>query len=291
MSIPLELVTDSYGLVLRELASEADDFAFFAAIDANREQLSQCDDETASKYPNLSAVTETRLHPSNPDKIRMGIWNTDTFVGSINLTPDNYGSAEIDYWLDSRYTGNGYATLATRALAQYGIRQYQRVYAYVAEDNKASSKVLERAGFQKVAQELGRITFAFSGVAPDSKDIKTVITRPEQDLERFAGLPSRREALRAKDKDNLTVFLSLAVAKKLYRCLCCSGDINIGSEHVILSRVQISKRHNHHHIDFACTHEKILPTLKDIKVINPNETTASAMNARNRKYRYKKHRS
>lgn len=112
----------------------------------------------------------------------------------------------------------------------------------------------------------------------------------QQDLERFAELPSRREALRAKDEDNLTVFLSFGVAKKLYRCPCCRGDINIGDSHAILSRVQMSKRYTHHHLDFTCVQDKILPTLKDIKVVDPQDASATAVNARRRKYRNKKRR-
>ena len=110
-------------------------------------------------------------------------------------------------------------------------------------------------------------------------------------LERFAELPSRREALRAKDADNLTVFLSHSIAKKLYRCPCCAGNIPIGSEHVVMSRVQMSRAYNHHHLDFICTQKKILPTLKAIQIINPQDASATAMNKRGRKFRNRQRRS
>lgn len=288
MSDPLELPTTRDDLILRELASEADDFAYFTAVEASRKHLSQFNDKTSSKYPNLTSVTEARLNSSNSKKVRMGIWNSDSFVGSVSLTPLSDGTAEIDYWLDVRYTGRGYATLATKALAQYGIERYQQVYANVEEGNEASSKVLKRVGFRKVAKEIGKITFELGGAIAQPNN--PIITNPqtEQKLERFAELPSRKEALRAKDKDNLTVFLSFAIAKKLYRCPCCSEYINIGSEHVILSRVQMSKRYTHHHIHFNCAHEKILPTLTSIQINNSCQATASAMNARGRRYRNKK---
>jgi RimJ/RimL family protein N-acetyltransferase len=291
MTTPVLITTNRENLVLRELATEADDLAYFAAIDSNRDHLSQFGDETANNYPNLEAVEEARLHPSNPDKLRLGIWDADTFVGSINLTPDDNGEAEIGYWLDGRYTGKGYATLATQALAQYGIGKFERIYANVVEGNEASAGVLERAGFRQIAKEAGKLAFELSAVKkPEPKATPIQQLTDRENLERFAELPSRREALRAKDKDNLTVFLSLAIAKKLYRCPCCRGDINIGSEHVILSRVQMSKRYTHHHIDFQCTQDEILPTLTNIQSINPNEATASAVNARSRKYRNKKRR-
>lgn len=115
--------------------------------------------------------------------------------------------------------------------------------------------------------------------------IDEVFTANQLELERFAEMPNRREALRAKDSDNFTVFLSHAIAKKLYRCPCCTGDIAIGSEHVIINRVQMSKQFTHHHLDFKCTQQIVLPTLREIRVIDPKETSATAMNRRGRRYR------
>lgn len=160
----LSIGTERQDTFLRQLSNEADDLVYFSAIDANREHLSQFGDETASKYPTLEAVTEARINPSNPDKLRFGIWNKETFVGSINLTPDDYDGAEIGYWLDERYTGNGYATLAVKALGNYGRKRYSMVYAYVTEGNVASEAVLERAGFEMLAREAGRTVFALHGI-------------------------------------------------------------------------------------------------------------------------------
>lgn len=288
----LVIHTQNEQVLLRQLDSEADDLAYFAAIDANREHLSQFGDETAAKYATLEDVCEVRLNPTNPDKLRMGIWNTDDFVGSVNLTPDKYGGAEVGYWLDARHTGHGYATLATRAITQHALKRYSSVYAYVTEGNRASEAVLERAGYQVVAQKAGRLIFVASGINEPKATVQQVkiseIIAP--DLERFGDMPNRRQALRAKDKDNLAVFLSFGVAKKLYRCPCCNGDIAIGTTHAIMSRVQMSKRYTHHHIDFSCIQETILPALSDIKVIKPEEASAAAVNARNRNYRNKKRR-
>lgn len=291
----LRIQTERTGVELRQLATEADDTAYFAAIDANRDHtLSQLGDETAAKYPDLASVRATRLNPANRDKLRLGIWDGEVFAGSINLTPDQYGSAEIGYWLDARHTGNGYATIATKALARYGARKYYLVYANVTDGNEASVAVLERAGFQMLAKEVGSTVFGLNGIKAPSSTKPTPRTAETvtatQAFEQFAELPSRRDALRAKDKDNLTVFLSLGVAKKLYRCQSCSGAIEIGSIHVIMSRVQMSKRFNHHHLDFDCVQEKVLPRLSNIQIIKPEETSATAVNARSRRYRSKNRR-
>lgn len=122
-----------------------------------------------------------------------------------------------------------------------------------------------------------------------SAAIKPVV--PEVNYDRFDDLPNRREALRGKDDQYQTVFLAHAIAKKLYRCLCCRGDIPIGSEHVIMSRVQMSYKYTHHHLDFTCTHDIIIPSLTELETAKPQEATATSMNVRARKYRNKQRRS
>lgn len=107
-------------------------------------------------------------------------------------------------------------------------------------------------------------------------------------LERFQDVPNRRQALRAKDSGNLTVFLSHAIAKKLYSCPCCHEHIQIGAEHVIVSRVQMAQAYSHHHLDVDCTQHLILPRLTDIKIINPQEASALEVNKRGRRYRNKR---
>lgn len=107
-------------------------------------------------------------------------------------------------------------------------------------------------------------------------------------LERFTELPNRRQALRAKDSENLTVYISHAIAKKLYRCPCCYGDIPIGGEHVIVSRIQMSRAYSHHHVDMDCTQQLILPRLTDIEVISPQQASATEVNKKARKYRNKR---
>jgi len=303
-----ELATEKKGVVLRQLASESDDLAYFNAVESNRDHLSQFGDETAIKYPDIDSVREARINPSAPDKLRLGIWNEGTFIGSINLTPDKHGAAEIGYWLDDRYSGQGYATIATKALARYSSKKYTVVYAKVSDENSASRAVLERAGFQLLTQEIGHSIFGVMGIDKpeiladteqlketrgkplpldlDSKNTKvTTNIRRDQDLEMFAEFPSRKNALRAIDQEKLTVFLSLGIAKKLYRCPCCRGSIDTGRAHVILSRVQMSKQYSHHHIHFQCIQDKVLPTLKGIKIIKSDEASASAVNARRRRYR------
>ncbi len=163
MSEALFLQTSQHGVVLRQLATEADDVAYFGAIETNREHLSQFGDTTSQKYETLDDVRAARLGAG--DKVRLGIWSDQTFVGSINLTPREDGeTAEIGYWLDGRYTGHGYATIAAKALGEYASERYRSVYANVVEGNDASAHVLERAGFHQTAKQAGGLVFELTGV-------------------------------------------------------------------------------------------------------------------------------
>src|SRR5690606_9082612 len=99
--------------------------AYFASVDASRAHLSQFGDNTAAKYPTLESVRNSIVRPDNPYKISFGIWSDCVFAGSAKLTVAEKGRVgEVGYWLDQRRTGNGYATLATRALARYAKNEY-----------------------------------------------------------------------------------------------------------------------------------------------------------------------
>jgi RimJ/RimL family protein N-acetyltransferase len=140
--------TERPSVELRQLVP-ADALAYFEAVDTNREHLSQYDDPTSRNYPDLESVRGSIYDPPVPTKLRLGIWDRDTFVGSINLKPikdEVKDKVELGYWLDERYTGHGYATLAVKALATKSPR-YTELFALIHPDNTASKNVVERSGF------------------------------------------------------------------------------------------------------------------------------------------------
>lgn len=151
ISPPLEVAAADGSLFLRQFTlSDAEDM--FGLIDGSRDHLSQFDDETAKKYPNLEAARKSILSPKNPDRLRFGIRNAEgTIVGSINLTPDkdNPKKGEIGYYLGKGFTGKGYATKALLALTHFAFNQlgYDTIYGIVQEGNDDSVRVLERAGY------------------------------------------------------------------------------------------------------------------------------------------------
>jgi ribosomal-protein-alanine N-acetyltransferase len=75
------------------------------------------------------------------------------FAGCIGLLrqKDIYKlTAEIGYWIGEPYWGLGFATKAVNLLVDYGFDQLGlvRIYTGVFDYNKASQRVLEKAGFK-----------------------------------------------------------------------------------------------------------------------------------------------
>jgi RimJ/RimL family protein N-acetyltransferase len=156
----IEIPVDS-GIRLRQF-TEADVEELFWLIDESRIHLSQFDDPTAGKYPDLARVQESIINPKNPDRLRFGIWDEDVLVGSINITPRRRGRAEIGYWLGAGYVGLGYMTKATEAIVEYGATQlgYKEIIAKTHPRNTDSMAVLRRAGFAPTGETKGQIVFS-----------------------------------------------------------------------------------------------------------------------------------
>ncbi|MEU8591170.1 GNAT family N-acetyltransferase [Streptomyces sp. NPDC048664] len=87
-------------------------------------------------------------------------------VGSIGLFwPPAEGTVEIGYGLVASRRGRGYATEATRALAGFALTlpDVHTVAASTELSNPASLRVLEKAGFSRVATEGDLARFRITG--------------------------------------------------------------------------------------------------------------------------------
>ena len=165
---PIEIPAPHFGITLRQF-SLSDAPHIFILINKNRKHLSRFGDTTSKKYPTLASVENSITNPSNPDRLRFGIWNNKhKFVGSINLTPDedNAKKGEVGYYLGREFTGRGYMLNATLTLATYAFyhRGIDELYAKVDLQNDASAKVLEKAGFRETGKTMedGRETIIFT---------------------------------------------------------------------------------------------------------------------------------
>jgi ribosomal-protein-alanine N-acetyltransferase len=61
--------------------------------------------------------------------------------------------AEITYWIDRKFWGQGVATAALKGFLQ--IEKIRPIYGRVAFDNYGSQKVLEKCGFVKIGNDKG----------------------------------------------------------------------------------------------------------------------------------------
>ena len=71
-------------------------------------------------------------------------------IGGIGLFAMNGHRAEIGYWLGVKYWGKGIVSGAVKTLTRYALKELKlrRVYAKVFAVNKASARVLQKAGYK-----------------------------------------------------------------------------------------------------------------------------------------------
>ena len=120
-----------------QLDKEANYLAAFTAKDPN--------DKTAylEKYTKL--LTEPTV---NMRTIKVN----DVIAGSVSkFVMEN--AAEITYWIDRNFWGQGVATTALKEFLK--TEQIRPIYGRVAFDNYGSQKVLEKCGFVKIGKDRG----------------------------------------------------------------------------------------------------------------------------------------
>ena len=159
----LALTTAKAGVSLLQFIPK-DAHPLFALINKNRVHLNQHNEKTAAKYPDFTSVLRSITHPSNPARIRLGIWRKGVLVGTVNITPKGGFVSEIGYWVGSKFCSNGIATAATAAAIQFGrCDEYTNlVIAHAHVDNLASQKVLLKAGMCEARRYDTHVWFSVS---------------------------------------------------------------------------------------------------------------------------------
>jgi [ribosomal protein S5]-alanine N-acetyltransferase len=113
----------------------------------------------AFPYPYTKADGEQFLSMfanDNPTRVFAIEINGQT-VGSIGIFPQadiQCKNAEMGYWLAEPFWGKGIVTEAIKRMVNFGFDTFDinRIYARPFGSNKASQKVLEKAGFQLEAR-------------------------------------------------------------------------------------------------------------------------------------------
>jgi hypothetical protein len=97
-----------------------------------------------------------------------------------------------------------------------------------------------------------------------------------------AGLPSMRWSLRGRTDEGDEAWLIRGMARKLYRCPGCHGELEIGTDHTIVQYVRRLGGTDHHHWHRQCAEELLVPQLIGIQRVPASESTPSRLEARGR---------
>jgi len=98
----------------------------------------------------------------------------------------------------------------------------------------------------------------------------------------FDGQPSIRWSLRGRDEEGDEVWLIRGIARKLYRCPGCHGDIEVGDEHTVVQFVRRLGGTDHHHWHRRCAEELLIPELAGLKRVPASESSQGKLQARGR---------
>jgi len=129
-----------------------DDLGSLVANANNRNIWLNLRDRFPSPYTRRDGREFIRLARSLQPESMFAIAVDDQAVGGIGftvLTDVERVSAEIGYWLGEPYWGRGIVTEALVAVTRYAIDacRLTRIYALPFASNKASCRVLEKAGY------------------------------------------------------------------------------------------------------------------------------------------------
>lgn len=98
----------------------------------------------------------------------------------------------------------------------------------------------------------------------------------------FAGLPDKRWSLRGLTEEGDEAWLIRGISRKLYRCPACYGEIEIGSEHVVVQYVFRLGGTQHHHWHSRCAEELLIPDLREVRRVPAAESAQSKLEQRGR---------
>lgn len=98
----------------------------------------------------------------------------------------------------------------------------------------------------------------------------------------FSGLPDKRWSLRGVTEEGDEAWLIRGISRKLYRCPACHGEIEIGSEHVVVQYVFRLGGTEHHHYHRRCTEELLIGELSDVRKMPVGESAQAKLERRGR---------
>ncbi len=123
--------------------SDGDAMRYTSMLPISREQAQEIIDRIVEGQQETAAL---------PTSFAIAQQSGGHLIGNCRLGRDRDGTGEADiaYFLDARFWGQGYATEAVRALIAYGFQRLglRRVFGLCVPENMASRRVMEKAGMQ-----------------------------------------------------------------------------------------------------------------------------------------------
>lgn len=148
------MILQSDNLILRGFKET--DFKAISILCNNRKIWDNLRDYIPNPYTEEDARIYIVFCQQEQPQTTFAIEYKGEFVGSIGLVikSDVYRiSAEIGYWIGEPFWGRGITTEAVKLITEYGFNNLGliRIFSEVFAFNKASQRVLEKAGFKKEA--------------------------------------------------------------------------------------------------------------------------------------------
>ncbi len=146
-----------------------------ARTDEEMQELIDTEQDEALRLAYTEMLQNCRNHPQK--RLWYTCWRVTLvqggqLVGNVGFLgePNDAGEVELGYGTLPGFCGNGYATEAVRRLADWAFSQPDVffVLAQAAQDNAASRRVLEKAGFLPVGTGREGLLFELEKPKPDN---------------------------------------------------------------------------------------------------------------------------
>lgn len=132
------------------------DMVYLIKFANNRNIWNNLADAFPSPFTEADAIAFLNGAQKDYPRKRLTIDMDGQSIGSIGIFPDrdiHRKNAAIAYWIAEPFWGKGIATRAVSLMVLYGFSNFDitRIYAKPFGFNKASHRVLEKAGFKREA--------------------------------------------------------------------------------------------------------------------------------------------
>jgi len=158
------MITTTPSLILRKFSREDTAKAFFLSRESGMQKWipDQVYEDEENARTVLRYLTDKFDEPGDPRLdafvAAVCLQETSELIGHVGLSPYQ-GEVEIGYAIEERHQGRGFATEAVDAMCAFGLERFglSRILGIVHKENVASCRVLERAGFALVNEELRNV--------------------------------------------------------------------------------------------------------------------------------------